>query len=71
MDNPVKKILRIYRVKHDITNKEIADSLDLSTSSISKIESGFSTISSIRYLKYLRSKGVDLNSLFDDINKGK
>lgn len=53
------------RFKLKKTQKEVSEILDLKQGAISKIESGkvSSGKSLIKYLKYLKKKGIDMNEL--------
>lgn len=70
MDNiEIKMLLKTHRVRNNITNLEISRNTPLSSASVSRIESKFHNNSVVEYLKYLRLKGVDLNDIFDEINR--
>lgn len=66
-DADIKKILKVSRIEKDIASKDIAEYMEISNSAITSIESRFLDNSRVKYIAYLRSKGVDLNALFDKI----
>lgn len=63
----LREKLKSERAKYRIKTKDIAVNIGKSTAVISYIENSAESNSRFKYLKYLRSKGVDLNSLFDEI----
>lgn len=67
MNNDIRYILKSVRVANGISNKEVAGATHVSTSTITTIESKLMENSRAKHLAYLRSKGVYLNSLFDEI----
>jgi predicted transcriptional regulator len=56
--------LKSERMKYNIKTKDIADYLGVNPSVVSYIEKTAEENSRFKYLKYLRSKGIDLNNLF-------
>lgn len=66
-DEDIKRLLKVSRVEKDIASKDIAEYIQISNSAITTIESKFLANSRVKYIAYLRSKGVDLNALFDKI----
>lgn len=67
-DKDIQKMLKLARIDKNIASKDIAEYIQISNSSITSIEKDFIKNSRIKYLTYLRSKGVDLNAIFDAIN---
>ena len=61
----LKNKMKSERMKYNIKTKDIAAYLDVNPSVISYIEKAADENSRFKYLKYLRSKGIDLNKLFE------
>lgn len=61
------KIRKEYNLKIDIA--EISEFIKCNLKGIYHIESNFENIKSIRYLMYLRKKGLDVNDVIDKINE--
>jgi predicted transcriptional regulator len=57
--------MKSERMKFNIKTKDIADYLNVHPSVVSYMEKTAYKNSRFRYLKYLRTKGVDLNELFE------
>lgn len=57
--------MKSERMKYAIKTKDVAAFLDVNPSVVSYIEKTAEENSRYMYLKYLRARGVDLNSLFD------
>jgi len=61
-------MLKDSRKSTKIKVKAIAKILDCHPKTIYKIEKKFNTNIYVKYLKFLRDNGVDINSIMDDID---
>jgi transcriptional regulator with XRE-family HTH domain len=63
--------LKVERIRLQLKAKNVAETIGLSPQQLSNIEQseGMNTIA--KYIAFLRSKGVDLNALFDRIETNK
>ena len=68
MPNPIKKsvgkLLKLERLKLEIKLKDMADILEVTSASVMYIEKKEDDSAFVKYLKYLKSQGVDLNEIF-------
>lgn len=58
--------LKSVRKKHNLTQQELAEFLSTSNSMVSKLETELKPNIFINYLYFCRTKGEDLNKIFDD-----
>lgn len=63
--------LKIKRIRLQTKRTELAKEINLSSNQIYNIESDPSMQSITRYLLFMRKKGVDLNSFFDQFIQDK
>ena len=68
LDKPVGKRLKNARVLSDLTQQDVADELGISKQMISVLENKASGGALVDYLILLRSKGADLNQIFNPDN---
>lgn len=66
MKNKISNNIKLERKKLGILQEHIAEEFNIRQSSISSIEKRIDSNTYVKYLFYLRKKGVDLNQLFDD-----
>ena len=62
----IGKNLQLERKKLNVTQEKMAEICDCKQSNISTIEKTENTSTIIKYMKFLREKGTDLNTIFDD-----
>lgn len=60
--------LKVERTRLDIKAKDVANDIGVTSQQISNIERTRKVTNLLKYISFLRSKGVDLNNLFDRIN---
>lgn len=60
--------LKVERTRLDIKAKDVANCIGVTPQQISNIERSRKVTNVLKYMSFLRSKGVDLNDLFDRIN---
>ena len=60
--------LKVERTRLDIKAKDVASDIGVTPQQISNIERSRKVTNVLKYISFLRSKGVDLNKLFDRIN---
>lgn len=61
--------LKVERIRLQLKAKEIAELIGISPQQLYNIEQSEELNAVVRYLAFLRSKGVNLNDLFDRIQK--
>lgn len=61
--------LKVERTRLDMKAKDVANDIGVTPQQISNIERTRKITNLLKYISFLRSKGVDLNNLFDRINK--
>lgn len=61
----VRKKIKLERIQRDIKLKEVGQTLGVDPQLIAYIEKKDDTSTMIKYLNFLRKKGVDLNTLFN------
>lgn len=61
--------LKVERTRLDMKAKDVANDIGVTPQQISNIERTRKVTNLLKYISFLRSKGVDLNNLFDRINK--
>lgn len=61
----IRETFREERMKLGITQEDIAEHLSTKQTNISYTEKSLDNNSIIRYLRFLRYKGIDLNAIFD------
>lgn len=57
--------LKVERIRLQLTAKSIAETMGISRQQLCNIEQAETLPVVVRYIAFLRSKGVDLNDLFD------
>ncbi len=62
-----RKLLKELRIKHSLTQKELADKLGISAVYVRKIEKGDANAGLPTMIKYERFFGVSMRDLFPDI----
>lgn len=60
--------LKVERTRLDVKAKDVANEIGVTPQQISNIERCKKATNILKYVSFLRSKGVDLNNLFDRIN---
>lgn len=58
--------LKVERIRLSLTAKSVAEEMGISRQQLCNIEQS-ETAPVVKYIAFLRSKGVDLNALFDRI----
>lgn len=61
----LKERLKSARAAHKVRTKDAADYLGVNPSVVSYMENTAGHNNRFNYLKFLRSKGIDLNKLFE------
>lgn len=61
--------LKVERIRLQLTAKSVAEMMGISRQQLSNIEQSDNLPVMVKYIAFLRSKGVDLNDLFDRITK--
>lgn len=61
--------LKVERIRLQLTAKSVADMMGISRQQLSNIEQSDNLPVMVKYIAFLRSRGVDLNDLFDRITK--
>lgn len=57
--------LKVERIRLQLTAKRVAETMGISRQQLSNIEQTDNLPVMVRYIAFLRSRGVDLNDLFD------
>lgn len=60
--------LKVERTRLDIKAKEVANEIGVTPQQICNIERSKKVSNVLKYISFLRSKGVDMNNLFDRLN---
>lgn len=63
--------LKVERIRLQLTAKSVAEMMGISRQQLSNIEQSDNLPVMVKYIAFLRSRGVDLNDLFDRITKFK
>ena len=61
--------LMVERIRLQLTAKSVAEMMGISRQQLSNIEQSDNLPVMVKYIAFLRSRGVDLNDLFDRITK--
>lgn len=61
--------LKVERIRLQLTAKSVAEMMGISRQQLSNIEQSDNLPVMVKYIASLRSRGVDLNDLFDRITK--
>ena len=61
--------LKVERILLQLTAKSVAEMMGISRQQLSNIEQSDNLPVMVKYIAFLRSRGVDLNDLFDRITK--
>ena len=61
--------LKVERIRLQLTAKSVAEMMGISRQQLSNIEQSDNLPVMVKYIAFLRSRGVDLNDLFDRIAK--
>lgn len=61
--------LKVERIRLQLTAKSVAEMMGISRQQLSNIEQSDNLPVMVKYIAFLRSRGVDLNDLFDRITK--
>ena len=61
--------LKVERIRLQLTAKSVAETMGISRQQLSNIEQSDNLPVMVKYIAFLRSRGVDLNDLFDRITK--
>lgn len=61
--------LKVERIRLQLTAKSVAEMMGISRQQLSNIEQSDNLPVIVKYIAFLRSRGVDLNDLFDRITK--
>ena len=61
--------LKVERIRLQLTAKSVAEMMGISRQQLSNIEQSDNLPVMVKYIAFLRSRGVDLNDLFDSITK--
>ena len=61
--------LKVERIRLQLTAKSVAEMMGISRQQLSNIEQSDNLPVMVMYIAFLRSRGVDLNDLFDSITK--
>lgn len=61
--------LKVERIRLQLTAKSVAEMMGISRQQLSNIEQSNNLPVMVKYIAFLRSRGVDLNDLFDRITK--
>ena len=61
--------LKDERIRLQLTAKSVAEMMGISRQQLSNIEQSDNLPVMVKYIAFLRSRGVDLNDLFDRITK--
>lgn len=61
--------LKVERIRLQLTAKSVAEMMGISRQQLSNIEQSDNLPVMVKYIAFLRSRGVDLNDLFDRIIK--
>lgn len=61
--------LKVERIRLQLTAKSVAEMMGISRQQLSNIEQSDNQPVMVKYIAFLRSRGVDLNDLFDRITK--
>ena len=61
--------LKVERIRLQLTAKSVAEMMGISRQQLSNIEQSDNLPVRVKYIAFLRSRGVDLNDLFDRITK--
>ncbi|MDM8310270.1 helix-turn-helix transcriptional regulator [Phocaeicola barnesiae] len=61
--------LKVERIRLQLTAKSVAVMMGISRQQLSNIEQSDNLPVMVKYIAFLRSRGVDLNDLFDRITK--
>ena len=61
--------LKVDRIRLQLTAKSVAEMMGISRQQLSNIEQSDNLPVMVKYIAFLRSRGVDLNDLFDRITK--
>lgn len=61
--------LKVERIRLQLTDKSVAEMMGISRQQLSNIEQSDNLPVMVKYIAFLRSRGVDLNDLFDRITK--
>ena len=59
--------LKVERIRLQLTAKSVAEMMGISRQQLSNIEQSDNLPVMVKYIAFLRSRGVDLNDLFDRI----
>ena len=59
--------LKVERIRLSLTAKSVAEEMGISRQQLCNIEQAETAPVVVKYIAFLRSKGVDLNALFDRI----
>lgn len=61
--------LKVERIRLQLTAKSVAEMMGISRQQLSNIEQSDNLPVMVKYIAFQRSRGVDLNDLFDRITK--
>ena len=61
--------LKVERIRLQLTAKSVAETMGICRQQLSNIEQSDNLPVMVKYIAFLRSRGVDLNDLFDRITK--
>ena len=61
--------LKVERIRLQLTAKSVAETMGIRRQQLSNIEQSDNLPVMVKYIAFLRSRGVDLNDLFDRITK--
>ena len=61
--------LKVERIRLQLTAKSVAEMMGISRQQLSNNEQSDNLPVMVKYIAFLRSRGVDLNDLFDRITK--
>ena len=61
--------LKVERIRLQLTAKSVGETMGISRQQLSNIEQSDNLPVMVKYIAFLRSRGVDLNDLFDRITK--
>ena len=61
--------LKVERIRLQLTAKSVPEMMGISRQQLSNIEQSDNLPVMVKYIAFLRSRGVDLNDLFDRITK--
>lgn len=61
--------LKVERIRLQLTAKSVAEMMGISRQQLSNIEQSDNLPVMVKYIAFLRSRGVDLNDWFDRITK--